>query len=74
MYQQYVYDGFVWDHCADTGYDFEELSSYLYYNATITNESAVTVTSDKGWRRALREQTYLDKKNAKLANAAKTNQ
>jgi len=71
---EYVYDGFVWDHCADTGYDFEELSSYLYYNASITNVSAVTVTSDKGWRRALREKTYLDKKNALLANAAKMNQ
>lgn len=52
---EYIYDGFTWDHCKDQGYDIEGLLEFLYYNVTpsATNESAVEVTSDKGWRTRL---------------------
>jgi hypothetical protein len=46
----FIYDKFNWDHCSEQGYDFDELMEYLKYNTSSTNESAVEISSDKGWR------------------------
>jgi hypothetical protein len=51
--REYIYDNFKWDHCLDVGLDFDELLYTMKYtvNSTQYNESAVVVTSDKGWRK-----------------------
>jgi hypothetical protein len=50
----YVYDGFDWSHCVDTGYDINSLLSELYYgNVSVANTTQVVITDDlneKGWR------------------------
>ncbi len=49
--QNYIYDGFTWDHCEEIGIEFSALLSYQYYNVTPSeyNGTAITFDSEKGW-------------------------
>ena len=42
----YIYDGFSWSHCLESGYDFDDLIVELYNNGTFNVSSS---NSEKGW-------------------------
>ena len=46
----YIYDGFEWSHCLESGYDFDDLIIGLYnnvsFNGTVNGTSS---NSEKGW-------------------------
>jgi len=42
----YIYDGFSWSHCLESGYDFDALIDGLYNNGTFNVSSS---NSEKGW-------------------------
>jgi hypothetical protein len=44
----YIYDGFSWDHCTESGYDFVALLASQYEGTGEVVEE--TFTSEKGWR------------------------
>ena len=43
----YIYDTFTWDHCTDSGYDFDSLITSLYWNGD--NYYIEENDSEKGW-------------------------